>query len=329
MIASLQTLLDGIIDYAGLFPPAKLDMQAALRQFVAARQPQLVTNWMVRTFVCGADRLGELENHFADDFTSDDPVNLSVVLPKSPDLAATLPHLENDLEALSSFARRRPETAAISNLELALPDAAFASRGTLDGLLDEVVERIAKQRWVQNGDGGPTLFVEIPTGGDWIERIGFVVDLLARRDTDDDRAMSFGLKARTGGLEASAFPSVDFLAATMNACHSAGICWKATAGLHHPFRRRDEQLGVDMHGFLNVAVADALGFASKADEATLRAVLDDRDVANFAFEEKSIRWRDRRVSINDIADARWSSFVSFGSCSYEEPVADLTALRLA
>ena len=35
---SLRALLDGLIDYAGLFPPARLDMQAAVANFARYRE---------------------------------------------------------------------------------------------------------------------------------------------------------------------------------------------------------------------------------------------------------------------------------------------------
>ena len=54
-----KALLDGIIDYAGLFPPAKLPMDEAFARFVKHRSSD--DCWMLARFVCPAARLDELE----------------------------------------------------------------------------------------------------------------------------------------------------------------------------------------------------------------------------------------------------------------------------
>src|SRR5688500_1293567 len=46
---SLRALLDGLIDYAGLFPPATLDMQAAVARYARYRAGERA--WMLGRFV--------------------------------------------------------------------------------------------------------------------------------------------------------------------------------------------------------------------------------------------------------------------------------------
>ncbi|MBX9941263.1 MAG: hypothetical protein K2Y32_18520 [Candidatus Obscuribacterales bacterium] len=52
---ALKALLTGFIDYAGLFPPAKLELDKALSNFEQYRQGQYA--WMLRWFVLGAAEL--------------------------------------------------------------------------------------------------------------------------------------------------------------------------------------------------------------------------------------------------------------------------------
>lgn len=59
MHASLRTLLTGILDYAGLFPPAKLPLDAALKSY--ARYRQDTDRWLLGRFVIPASRLEELQ----------------------------------------------------------------------------------------------------------------------------------------------------------------------------------------------------------------------------------------------------------------------------
>src|SRR5882724_8410809 len=57
---ALGALLRGVVDYAGLFPPAKLSLVDALNNFVRyAGGPH---SWMLGKFVVPAAQLGELQS---------------------------------------------------------------------------------------------------------------------------------------------------------------------------------------------------------------------------------------------------------------------------
>ena len=55
MVESLQVLLGGVIDYAGMYPPAQLPLSEALRTYVRYKQGKEA--WIVNRFVCPAGRL--------------------------------------------------------------------------------------------------------------------------------------------------------------------------------------------------------------------------------------------------------------------------------
>src|SRR4029453_6321401 len=74
-----------------------------------------------------------------------------------------------------------------------------------------------------------------------------------------------GFKLRCGGATARAVPSSAEVAAAICVCRDAGIFWKPTAGLHHPFRRVDPKLAVPMHGFLNLQTAAVLADVHRLD----------------------------------------------------------------
>lgn len=57
-IPSVRTLLSNVIDYAGLFPPAKLDMKTAVEKYLQYSRGDHA--WMLGLFICPADRLEEL-----------------------------------------------------------------------------------------------------------------------------------------------------------------------------------------------------------------------------------------------------------------------------
>ena len=118
------------------------------------------------------------------------------------------------------------------------------------------------------------------------------------------------LKFRTGGLDPDAFPSSEVLAAWIEAALDREMAFKCTAGLHRAVRHTGDD-GFEHHGFLNVLVATGRAFDGASRDEVV-AVLEDRNLA---------------PGLDDLATGRrW--FWSFGSCSVDEPWADLRGLGL-
>jgi hypothetical protein len=132
-------------------------------------------------------------------------------------------------------------------------------------------------------------------------------------------------KIRTGGLTPEAFPSSQDIAQFLRQCAQHGVAFKATAGLHHPIRcvrpltyEPDAPRGT-MHGFINVFMAAAL-------LPHAEAILEEADPQAFAFDDDTASWRNHAVMTDDLARVREEFAISFGSCSFEEPVKDLQEL---
>jgi hypothetical protein len=120
-------------------------------------------------------------------------------------------------------------------------------------------------------------------------------------------------KIRTGGVTPDAFPSAELIAQFIRTCRENNVAFKATAGLHHPLRcvkpltyEANAPTGT-MHGFLNVFMAAA--FPDRAEEMLMSEEISFDD-----------------VSADHIATMRKEFAISFGSCSFEEPIADLKEL---
>ena len=131
-------------------------------------------------------------------------------------------------------------------------------------------------------------------------------------------------KIRTGGVSEDAFPSPEAVAAFIRACRAAGVAFKATAGLHHPLRcvrpltyEPNAAVGT-MHGFVNLFLAAAL-----TDHA--ERILEERDPQAFTFDDDGVWWRDERVTLDGLREMR-AFAISFGSCSFEEPINELEEL---
>ena len=130
---------------------------------------------------------------------------------------------------------------------------------------------------------------------------------------DEVAAAELRLKLRTGGVEAHLFPAAGRLAAWIDAALDRELPFKCTAGLHHAVRHTSTE-GFEQHGFLNVLLGTLTAFDGGSRDEVV-AVLEERDAA--------------RLEATDDAVARarrW--FTSFGTCSIDEPLADLLALDL-
>src|SRR5689334_20933712 len=104
MSASLRALLSGILDYAGLFPPARLPLDAAVRNFARYRtEPEA---WMLGRFVCPAARLAEL-SPFVDELFRTGPPLAITALGRGGDTAAEFTEgLHADLQTVAEFRGR-------------------------------------------------------------------------------------------------------------------------------------------------------------------------------------------------------------------------------
>lgn len=134
-------------------------------------------------------------------------------------------------------------------------------------------------------------------------------------------------------MTADAFPSVMKLVESMRACAEARVAFKASAGLHHALRGpyaltydADSPLA-EMHGFLNVVVAAVLTYLGDPLPDVAQVLRETLPEA-FRFMPDGLAWRDRVITIGDLAEARRRFFRSFGSCAFEEPVQDLVRLGI-
>jgi hypothetical protein len=82
-----------------------------------------------------------------------------------------------------------------------------------------------------------------------------------------------------------------------------------------------------MHGFLNIFLAAAFLWAGMETKPAAQ-LLDEQSAEAFHFDLEGIGWRQHRLNRHEIAAARRSFAVSFGSCSFTEPIDDLQTLHL-
>lgn len=324
----LQALLGDAIDYAGLFPPAALELDPAIRNF--ARYQAGPENWILGRFVCPAARLRDLLA-FRALFTAERPLRLSVLGRGGADPATLLSGIEQDFRDVADFMTRLEAAARFEAFEVRVP--AYADEKTAADSLGAIGERLAHA-----GFGPVQLFAEATLGPDWQTPIGTLIGGLAehnrryvRRIAESLRPMPAtpfaGFKLRTGGLEPASFPGCDQVAHVIHECATVHVPLKFTAGLHHPLRHFAPSVRTFMHGFLNVFVAGVLAGRPGFGPADVQGVIEEQDLRDFAFDD-GVSWNEARVTLDDIAYARQNRVISFGSCSVDEPLDDLRRMNL-
>ncbi|HYC49595.1 MAG TPA: hypothetical protein VEB19_00675 [Gemmatimonadaceae bacterium] len=294
---SLRVLLYHVVDYAGLFPPASLPMEDAIREY--ARQRAGDDAWALGRFVLPAARLEEFEGAAGG--------NLPASGAHSWALSALLgSHIEEDLDRIEVFNERHrdPRSGAVivDTVELKTHTARDIMRAS------EMLDRRFDT------------YIEIPVADDPAELIDAISNTIAKA------------KIRTGGVTEDAFPSSAHVVRFVQRCVAHNVAFKATAGLHHPWRAEyrltyapDAPRGV-MYGFLNMLLCTAAVIGAFGEGVAL-GVLEERDPSAVRFDEQGAHWRGTTFS-TDMLDQARESIVSFGSCSFAEPVADLRALHL-
>lgn len=292
--ASVRALLAGIVDYAGLFPPSQISMPKAVANYAAYKNSRY--KWMLGRFVVPAARLDEFMASAKEYFNGEaQPWRLSVLA--TDDIYRTVQTLEDFNHAhranvVADALEVKAETShQIKEIHNALPT-------------------------------GLETYFEIPVGES-------LADLIATLAILGTRA-----KIRTGGVTEEAFPPVERITKFMRVCLAANVPFKATAGLHHALRcvkpltyEPDAPEGM-MNGFLNVFLAAAF-LRNGYQPRLINDLLRDRRADNFLFDDNGVLWRQEHfLNSLQIENLRLRSAISFGSCSFVEPVEDLQEIGL-
>lgn len=310
MPTAAQVLFAGLIDYAGLFPPASLSIEDAVAEY--RRERDGAHSGLLGRFICPASRLEALAGLLtATMVTGEARWPISSILDGDVARAAVM---------TSVFDAEMGPAAQIALLEAPLP--AEVSDGRALAGATELATPIVTAALAASPVAMP--FFEIRVTQESDQGIENAVAAVAALRAGVRRQL--GVKLRCGGLAASAFPEPAQVARFIAAGAAAGLPFKATAGLHHPIRHYDADPGVMRHGFLNLLTATALAGSGARHEALVE-VLEDTDPASFAVTASELRWRETRAPIADLVRTR-ERFAAYGSCSFREPVADLVGLGM-
>ncbi|MEO8575264.1 MAG: hypothetical protein ABI556_01125 [Gemmatimonadales bacterium] len=293
-----HVLLEGLIDYAGLFPPASLDMAPAVKAYAEYRAGG--DSGMLGRFILPASRLDE----FAAAATpfleaSSSRWRLSAIVADNPAKAR---------EAIQAFNSQRTFADGTSLVVCDSVELPVKSPDEISAALDAFPLPLE-------------VYLEIPLQPDPTVLIAKISNTRARA------------KIRTGGVVASAIPGAEDIVRFIRVCSEHRVPFKATAGLHHAMRG-SYPLTYDansprgtMYGYLNIFLAAAF-LEAGMDDVDLVQFLEETDPAALTVDDAGVRWRSFSITTDELGDTRQLFALSFGSCSFVEPVSEAKELNL-
>ncbi len=289
---SLATLLTGIVDYAGLFPPAALSMKEAVLQY--AHHLKDADAWMLARFVVPVARLDEFIREARSVLPLDSsPWRLS---------ALGSAKFQDDVDLIQEFNKSNPgATIDVIEIKATHVEEVLAAAAVFSGSLN--------------------VFVEIPIDKDPSVMLQAIAKagLHAKVRTGGLTADAFPASSDLARFIATCVNMRIQFKATAGLHHPI-------RGVHNLTYKPESERGA-MYGFLNVFLAAAF-VANKLSEAEAEDILNEQSTAAFHFNDEGVTWRSKRLTLTELKNAREHVAASFGSCSFKEPVEDLHALQL-
>ena len=332
MKKSLQKFMNGLIDYAGLFPPAKLPLDEAIAEYIFHLKED--KKWMLGRFIIPITQLNDLEE-FIPQFKDVGTLRLSVLGGQSTSDKEFLQQTKDEITIINNYRKKHEEKVTIEVIETKLPSDSPSGK-----IMANVVDLLNSNNLEHYHEFPELPYVGINYStnedeGDWDTKITPTIEMISNLE-------HAGIKLRCGGIVKDAFPSVEQVAAMIQNCSIHQVPLKFTAGLHHPIRHHSSEYDTEMHGFINMFCASTFAstFPKPENEQEkfrmfilLSHMIDCQNESDFEFLDDKLVWkvdddRDSRFEFSKeiIGKSRQNTAISFGSCSFQEPIDDLTQL---
>ncbi|HMO12918.1 MAG TPA: hypothetical protein PKD64_03825 [Pirellulaceae bacterium] len=304
-MSALRNLFNQLIDYAGLFPPASLELPQVVANY--ARYLEEDWQWMLARLIVPALKLRELELLTTQLPRTNKSWLISALLPpvSDPDFARGLA----EIRSFNERGRGGDHNYLVDTIEVSTPSVEH-----LEVLVSHIPSDIS-------------VFAELP----WRDHQPHFEQIARIREKGRS---DFFAKIRTGGVQTDLIPSADVVSNFIWEAKSHAVGFKATAGLHHPIRSEyrltyadESPIGL-MHGFLNVFVAACLVDQHKIDRELTTELLLDSHADHFEINQEFVGWRNYQLDSPAVRHARREFCISFGSCSFTEPIEDLQHINI-
>ena len=322
MNPTLQPFMNEIIDYAGMFPPSGLPFDEAFTNYLTYHN-HAYSSFLSR-FIIPAGTIPNVSDFDEEIRKRNRTIPFSVLLPSADTREEFISEIQKKLKPVYDLKSYFQGLVSTDVLEVRIP-LTVAGSGS-DEIKDTLLELVSA---ITEADLNAThLFVETHFSDDWLNAVPTFINAISDINKEQDIPLNIGFKLRCGGIEAHQFPDIQQVALAIEECQQHNVAMKFTAGLHHPIRHFNESVDTKMHGFVNVFGAAMLLFHNKIDASDLALILSDEHDGSFIFDDQFFSWKQASIPTKQIIEARDRFCVSFGSCSFTEPIDDLTNLNL-
>lgn len=310
MSSALKEYLSGIIDYAGTFPPAKLSLDVALKNYSQYIQGQY--SWMLGRIVLSASSLEQVSSIAKEQklFDKSPAWRISAVFKLEQNAENFLKNLTIEMEHVREFGQLHSfDEVLVDSLEIPLPEEILKKSE------EELIDLFSSVTFLANDLAvKPRIFLE----GSFGVNPGYLCTAINKFNLKFNEKIA--LKVRTGGVVPSAVPTPEQLSQSIASAAKEKIAIKATAGMHDPIRHMDENVGCKLYGFLNFFTACLMAYKFNLEGAPLTEILKTERVDVFHFEREWFSFQNKKFNLSEIKKIRREWALSFGSCSLLEPV---------
>jgi hypothetical protein len=289
---AMRAALAGLIDYAGLFPPASLDLARVVDNHV--RYAGSAESWLLGRLIVPLARLDELEDLLQ---------RSSALEPWTLSALAQPGDLDRVASRVAAFNERNAPAWAVVAVEIAA-----ATPDDVTRVAKSVPERYER-------------YVELPLD----HRLPVVLDAVAatgcyaKARTGGIVSDAFPAPAALSRFMTACISREVPFKATAGLHHP----------LRGSYRLTDEPQSPStvMHGFVNLIAAAGLLKAGTVDEREAASILDTTDPHAVRLEPDGMYWGTHRLDAEACTATRAHVLRSVGSCSFEDALADLRALN--
>ncbi len=294
MTTAFTNFMTGLIDYAGMFPPADLDVAEAVKKYAGYLAGN--NGWMLGRCIIPITQVPHVVDRPGFRF--------SVIV--SPET------VQEELNQLNRF------KGCVEMVETRVAEESASPSRCRERI------RLLRTNLSAIGLQDAQLFVEAENVAAAALAIVAVNTSTSRKET----STHVGYKLRCGGLKAPSTPSPLKVAEAISTCCNHDIPIKFTAGMHHPLSSHSPETGNLQYGFINIVAAALLAWSEKISPNEVVECVCDKTIDDFHFARDHFSWRNKVISAGEIERLRRSSVVSFGSCSFSEPIEGLIAFGL-
>jgi hypothetical protein len=321
---SLNIFMQGLLDYAGLYPPATLSLQDSLKNF-AGYYHHNHENWLGK-FILPVNKIDDTililskQNIFS---KLKNKAQFSIILSNSKSLSEYQNCLQNDLILIKKLMNQFGDTIDLQSFEILPPIEVVNSDNTI--LMRNFL--IYSSEILFGFSDRADFYCELP----FSEKLNDYLTAI-KKQNENISLLKVSVKLRTGGVTPQQIPSSKEIANAIILCAEQKLPIKATAGLHVPVPNDNPQVGAKLHGFLNIFSCMLLCYDKILnDQKTinpqeLEDIMTTYSYKDFKFSETGLQIgesKDRFISNQKMTDLRKDYIKSFGTCSFLEPIEHL------